>query len=162
MCATRSSPRCPPSRWPQRQAVVVQQSLSVAGRTGNTARLYYFSHCRSFLIPIFMMVVLFVIQNWSGFIVVIFFAANIFKVPPRRTLICILATHQEADTGLDEFHATIILGEIPPLLSSVSLQPPRCRPAGWQLSRLCRHQPGRQGVLSTSPRFYLPSPGAPS
>ena len=71
-----------------------------------------------------MMVVLFVIQNWSGFIVVIFFAANIFKVPARRTPISILFTHQEADTGLDEFHATIILGEMPPLIWSVSLHPP--------------------------------------
>lgn len=35
---------------------------------------------RGILIPVFIMVFLFVIQNWSGFIVVIFFAANIFKV----------------------------------------------------------------------------------
>lgn len=35
---------------------------------------------RGVLIPVFIMVFLFAIQNWSGFIVVIFFAANIFKV----------------------------------------------------------------------------------
>ena len=43
------------------------------------------------------MVSLFFVQNWSGFIVTIFYTVNIFR---------------DADTGLNEFYATVLLGSV--------------------------------------------------
>ena len=47
------------------------------------------------LVPMFIIISLFIVQNWSGFIVTIMYTVLIFK---------------EARIELDEFQATIVLG----------------------------------------------------
>ena len=47
------------------------------------------------LVPMFIIISLFIVQNWSGFIVTIMYTVVIFK---------------EARIELDEFQATIVLG----------------------------------------------------
>ena len=47
------------------------------------------------LVPMFIIISLFIVQNWSGFIVTIMYTVIIFK---------------EARIELDEFQATIVLG----------------------------------------------------
>ena len=51
--------------------------------------------CKATLVPLFIIVTLFLIQNWSGFIVTIMYTVTIFE---------------EARIDLDEFQATILVG----------------------------------------------------